>query len=132
MQHCGISESTNGLRSHSLSALHCAAPAAKSTFWRDRRNRGNSRRLSPDFLTTYGVLGWMPILIYIYSLLQALPGDRRYPDPLISHKPFLMVRLRIADQPRQRAHGQRRWLLSVSLICRVWDAAQYANLDLWS
>jgi len=53
----------------------------------------------------------MPILIYIYSLLQALPGDRRYPDPLISHKPFLMVRLWIADQPRQRAHGQRGWVL---------------------
>ena len=113
MQHSGISKSTNGLHSHSLSALHCAAPAAKSTFWRDRRNRGNSleARLSPDFLTTYGVLGRMPILIYIYSLLQALPGDRRSPDPLISHKPFLMVRLRIADQPRQRAHGQRRWVL---------------------
>ena len=62
------------------------------------------------FFNDYGVLGRMPILIYIYSLLQALPGDRRYPDPLISHKPFLMVRLWIADQPRQRAHGQRRWV----------------------
>jgi hypothetical protein len=67
-------------------------------------------RLSPDFLTTYGVLGWMPILI-IFTPFCGFARRPTLPRPLISHQPFLMVRLRIADQPRQRAHGQRRWVL---------------------
>ena len=66
----------------------------------------------------------VPILIYIYSLLQALPGDRRYPDPLISQKPLLMVRLWIADNPDKERMVSVVEFFSVSLTCRVWDAAQ--------
>ena len=49
---------------------------------------------------------------YLYLLpFAGFARKPTYPDPLIFHKPFLMVRLRIADQPRQRAHGRRRWVL---------------------
>ena|SRR5215469_16610650 len=113
MQHSGISKSTKwpALAQPLSSPLRCSRSEKYVLAGQTKPGEFPEARLSPDFLTTYGVLGRMPILIYIYFLLQALPEDRRYPDPLISHKPFLMVRLRIADQPRQRAHGQRGWVL---------------------